>query len=57
MNRSKYSNPEIMDERLTVAVPAETKAKIFAVANKRGLPASLLMRQAIIAYISEPRAA
>jgi len=57
MNRSKYSNPEVMDERLTVAVPADTKAKIFAVANKRGLPASLLMRQAIIAFIDEPRAA
>ena len=57
MNRSKYSNPEVMDERLTVAVPADTKAKIFAVANKRGLPASLLMRQAIDAFLEELRAA
>ena len=57
MNRSKYSHPEQMDERLTVAVPAETKAKIFAVANKRGLPASLLMRQAIDAFLEELRAA
>ncbi|SFD00493.1 ribbon-helix-helix protein, CopG family [Devosia psychrophila] len=57
MNRSKYSNPEVMDERLTVAVPANTKAKIFAIANKRGLPASLLMRQAIDAFLAEPRAA
>lgn len=57
MNRSKYSNPDQMDERLTVAVPAETKAKIFEAANKRGLPASLLMRQAIQAYISDPKAA
>ena len=57
MNRSKYSNPQVMDERLTVAVAADTKAKIFAVANKRGLPASLLMRQAIDAFLEELRAA
>lgn len=57
MNRSKYSNPAPMDERLTVAVPAETKAKIFKAASTRGLPASLLMRQAIIAYLEEPKAA
>lgn len=57
MNRSKYSNPEQMDERLTVAVPAETKAKIFEAANKRGLPASLFVRQAISAAINEPQAA
>lgn len=57
MNHSKYSNPEQMDERLTVAVPADTKAKIFEVANRRGLPASLLIRQAIMAALDEPRAA
>lgn len=57
MNHSKYSNPEQMDERLTVAVPAETKARVFEAANKRGLPASLFIRQAINAAINEPQAA
>jgi predicted DNA binding CopG/RHH family protein len=57
MNRSKYSNPELMDERLTVAVPAETKAMVFEAASKRGLPASLFIRQAIAAAMDEPRAA
>lgn len=57
MNRSKYSNPDQMDERLTVAVPADIKAKVFKAANERGLPASLFIRQAIAAAIQETRAA
>lgn len=57
MNRSKYSNPDQMDERLTVAVPADIKAKVFKAANERGLPASLFIRQAIAAAMDEPHAA
>lgn len=57
MNRSKYSQPGQMDERLTVAVPAETKARVFEAASKRGLPVSLFVRQALAAAIQEPRAA
>lgn len=57
MNRSKYSNPDQMDERLTIAVPADTKAKVFKTANERGLPASLFIRQAIAAAIQETRVA
>jgi hypothetical protein len=57
MNKSKYSNPNLMDERLTIAVPADTKAQVFKAANARGLPASLFIRQAIAAAIQESRAA
>lgn len=57
MNRSKYSQPSQMDERLTVAVAPETKAKIFELASKQGLPASLFIRQAINAAIQQTRAA
>ena len=57
MKSLKFDQLPNCDERLVVAVPAELKAKVFAVATQRGLPASVLLRQAITALTDEPRAA
>ena len=57
MKSDKFDQLPNCDERLTVAVPAETKQRLFAVATKRGLPASVLLRQAIAAVMDEPCAA
>lgn len=57
MKSDKFDQLPNCDERLVVAVPTEVKARLFAIATKRGLPASVLIRQAIAAVTDEPRAA
>lgn len=57
MKSAKFDQTPNCDERLTVAIPAATKQRLFAVATARGLPASVLLRQAIAAVMDEPRAA
>ena len=57
MKSAKFDQMPNCDERLVVAVPSDLKAKVFAVATKRGLPASTLIRQALQVVMDEPRAA
>lgn len=57
MKSIKFDQLPNCDERLVVAVPADLKARIFATATQRGLPASVLLRQAIQALADEPFAA
>nr|WP_295889295.1 hypothetical protein [uncultured Devosia sp.] len=57
MKSDKFDQLPNCDERLVVAVPTEVKARLFRVATERGLPASVLIRQALAAVMDEPRAA
>jgi hypothetical protein len=57
MKSTRYDQTPVHDERLVIAVPAEVKRHIFAIATKRGMPASVLIRQALAALTDEPRAA
>jgi hypothetical protein len=51
--KSAYDQTPNMDERLVVAVPAAMKARVFEVATERGLPASVLLRQAIALWVRQ----
>ena len=57
MKSEKFDQLPNCDERLVVAVPTEVKARLFRVATERGLPASVLIRQALAAVMDGPRAA
>ena len=57
MKSAAYDQLPNCDDRIVVAVPSDLKRQIFAVATKRGIPASLLVRQAIAAVMDEPQAA
>lgn len=56
MKSTKFDQRPNLEERLTVAIPADLKAKVFASATRRGLPASIVVREALIAF-TEGRAA
>lgn len=57
MKSVEYDQLPNCDDRIVVAVPSNLKRQIFAVATKRGIPASLLVRQALAAVMEEPQAA
>ena len=57
MKSAKFEQTPNCDERLVIAVPSDLKAKVFAVATRRGLPASVMLRQVILALTDEPQAA
>lgn len=57
MKSGKFDQLPNLDERLVVAVPTETKAQLFALAAKRGISTSMLIRQALAVVVDEPRAA
>ncbi|MCR6671467.1 hypothetical protein [Devosia ginsengisoli] len=56
MKSTKFDQSPNFEERLTIAIPADLKAKVFASATRRGLPASIVVREALIAF-TEGRAA
>ena len=56
MKSTKFSQLPNLDETLTVAVPADLKAKVFAHATRRGLPASFVVREALLAFTSKAAA-
>src|SRR5690554_4063334 len=45
MKSTKFDQRPNFEERLTVAIPADLKAKVFASATRRGLPASIVVRE------------
>jgi hypothetical protein len=53
MKSTKFDQNPNFEERLTVAIPADLKAKVFASATRRGLPASFVVREALMAIIEE----
>jgi len=53
MKSTKFSQLPNLDETLTVAVPADLKARVFESATRRGLPASILIREALSVYTTE----
>jgi predicted DNA-binding protein len=53
MKSAKFDQSPNMDERLVIAVPTELKARVYAAAIRRGLPASVLLRQAVNAFIEK----
>lgn len=50
MKSTKFDQLPNCDERLIVALPADLKAKVFANATRRGLSASTVVREALIAF-------
>lgn len=52
MKSTKFDQLPNCDERLVVAVPAALKAKVFANATRRGLSASIVVREALVAFTS-----
>jgi len=52
MKSTRFDQRPNFEERLTVAIPAELKAKVFALATRRGLPASYVVRDALAAAIA-----
>lgn len=50
MKSIKFDQSPNFEERLTVAIPADLKAKVFANATRRGLSASTVVREALIAF-------
>lgn len=57
MKSTKFEQRPNLEERLTVAIPADLKAKVFANATRRGLPASIVVREALVAFTSGKAAA
>ena len=53
MKSSRFDQRPNFEERLTVAIPADLKAKVFAAATRRGLPASILVREALAAFTAK----
>jgi hypothetical protein len=56
MKSIKFEQRPNFEERLTVAIPADLKAKVFAHATRRGLPASFIVREALLAFTSKAAA-
>jgi hypothetical protein len=52
MKSTRFDQQPNFEERLTVAIPADLKAKVFAHATRRGLPASIVVREALAAFTS-----
>lgn len=56
MKSPKFDQTPNFDERLTVVLPADLKAKLFSIATQRGLPASYIIRDALTAIVNEQAA-
>ncbi len=56
MKSTKFDQRPNFEERLTVAIPADLKAKVFALATRRGLPASFVVRDALVAITNDKAA-
>ena len=57
MKSIKFEQRPNYEERLTIAIPADLKAKVFATATRRGLPASIVVREALVAFTQSQAAA
>ena len=56
MKSTKFDQRPNFEERLTVAIPADLKAQVFALATRRGLPVSFVVRDALVAITNEKAA-
>jgi hypothetical protein len=50
--KTKYPVAPLHDERLNIVLPAPLKRSLFESAARRGLPASMLVREALVAFTS-----
>lgn len=53
MRSTKFAAPPALDERLTLAVPANLKAEVHKVAAARGIGASALARMALAQFLGQ----
>lgn len=49
--KTKYPAAPLHDERFNIVLPAPLKRRLFETAAKRGLPASIVVRQALATFI------
>lgn len=56
MRSSKFPQATENDERFTLAVPADLKAAVHALAAKRNLSASYIARQALAEFVGKSAA-
>jgi predicted DNA-binding protein len=55
--KTKYPTAPLHNERLDIVLPAKLKRRLFETAARRGLPAAMVVREALAATLDAHRAA
>ncbi|MCW5720022.1 MAG: hypothetical protein KIS86_02660 [Devosia sp.] len=55
--KTKYPTAPLHTERLDIVLPAHLKHQLFETAAQRGMSASLVVREALAAFVDNQRAA
>lgn len=55
--KTKYPTAPLHTERLDIVLPAHLKHRLFETAAERGLSASMVVREALVAFVAYQNAA